>query len=85
MAKRATNVMGIFERPTGSGRWYVRYRKDRIDVRKSFGHNKTAAMAYIDKACILNRTGQGFHTTATMRSVHRAAGMPLIPDNVLLG
>ena len=85
MAKRATKVMGIFERPTGTGRWYVRYRKDRIDVRKSFGHNKTAAMAYIDKACILNRTGQGFHTTATMRSVHRAAGMPLIPDNVLLG
>jgi hypothetical protein len=85
MAKRATKVMGIVERPTSSGRWYVRYRKNRIDVGKSFGHNKTAAMAYIDKARTLNCTGPGFHTTTTMRSVHRAAGMPFIPDNILLG
>ncbi|MGD0905227.1 MAG: hypothetical protein ABR924_20225, partial [Terracidiphilus sp.] len=69
MAKPAAKVKGVFERPAGSGRWYARYRKDGVDVRKSFGRNKAAAMAYLDKARTLKRTGEGVVPSTAKRPV----------------
>jgi integrase len=85
MAKPAAKVKGVFERPAGSGRWYARYRKDGVDVRKSFGRNKAAAMAYLDKARTLKRTGEGVVPSTAKRPVLTAAEMTLAQDGVLLG
>ena len=48
-----------FDPLTGSGSWYAQYRKDRVGIRKPFGRNKAAAVAYLDKARTLKRTGEG--------------------------
>ena len=52
-------VLRGFDPLTGSGSWYAQYRKDRVGVRKPFGHNKAAAVAYLDKARTLKHTGEG--------------------------
>jgi hypothetical protein len=60
MAKIAAYVEGVYERIPGSGIWHARYRQDGKLVRKSFGHNRAAAIAYVEKARTLKRTGEGF-------------------------
>jgi hypothetical protein len=49
MAKIATRVEGVYERVPGSGLWHARYRQDGKLVRKSFGRNRNAAIAYVDE------------------------------------
>jgi integrase len=60
MAKIATRVEGVYERVPGSGLWHARYRQDGKLVRKSFGRNRNAAIAYVEKARTLKRTGEGY-------------------------
>lgn len=60
MAKIAAYVEGVYERIPGSGIWHARYRQDGKLVRKSFGRNRAAAVAYVEKARPLKRTGEGF-------------------------
>jgi len=60
MAKVAAHVEGVYERIPGSGIWHARYRQDGKLVRKSFGRNRAAAIAYVEKARTLKRSGEGF-------------------------
>jgi integrase len=60
MAKIAAQVEGVYERVPGSGLWHARYRQDGKLVRKSFGKNRAAAIAYVEKARTLKRSGEGF-------------------------
>ena len=60
MAKIAAQVEGVYERVPGSGMWHARYRQDGKLVRKSFGKNRAAAIAYVEKARTLKRSGEGF-------------------------
>ena len=60
MAKVAAYVEGVYERELGSGIWHARYRQEGKLVRKSFGTNRAAAVAYVEKARTLKRTGEGF-------------------------
>jgi integrase len=54
------HVEGVYERVPGSGVWHARYRQDGKLVRKSFGRNRNAAIAYVEKAPTLKRSGEGF-------------------------
>jgi integrase len=60
MAKKAAHVEGVYERVPGSGIWHARYRQDGKLVRKSFGRNRAAAIAYVEKARTLKRSGDGW-------------------------
>jgi hypothetical protein len=50
MAKRAAPVEGVYERVVGSGLWYARYWQGGKKVRKAFGRNRDAAIAYLEKS-----------------------------------
>jgi integrase len=75
MARKGTPVEGVYEREKGSGLWYVRYWQDGKKVRKSFGHNRDAAIAYLEKARLLKRTGEGVVPTTAKRPVLTFAEM----------
>lgn len=68
MAKVPARVEGVYERVPGSGIWHARYRQDGKLVRKSFGRNRNAAIAYVEKARTLKRTGEGY-VPSTARAV----------------
>lgn len=68
-------VEGVYERVKGSGRWYARYWQDGQKVRKSFGRDKDAAVAYLEKARLLKRTGEGVVPTTAKRPVLTHAEM----------
>lgn len=55
MARKPAPVEGVYER--GSGIWYARYRMNGKLVRKSFGSDRNAAVAYVEKARTLKRSG----------------------------
>jgi len=69
MARKAAPVEGIYEREEGSGLWYARYFQDGKKVRKSFGRDRDAAIAYLEKARLLKRTGEGVVPTTAKRPV----------------
>lgn len=60
MARRAIQVEGVYERVPGSGLWHARFRQNGKLVRKSFGRDRAAAIAYVEKARTLKRTGEGY-------------------------
>ncbi|MGA2438379.1 MAG: site-specific integrase [Acidobacteriaceae bacterium] len=60
MSRRAGPVEGVFERVAGSGVWYVRFRINGKLVRKSFGADRNSAVAYVEKARTLRRSGDGY-------------------------
>ena len=39
--------------------WYARYRQDGKLVRKAFGRDRSAAVAYVEKVRTLKRSGEG--------------------------
>jgi integrase len=84
MGRRAAQVEGVYEREEGSGRWYVRYWQDGKKVRKSFGRNRAAAIAYLEKARTLKRTGEGVVPSTAKQPVLTAAEMRVAQYNVLL-
>lgn len=65
MAKAKKQVEGVFEKNPGSGVWYVRYRTKGVLVRKAIGTH-SEAIAYIEKARTIRRTGEG-HLPTTAR------------------
>lgn len=69
MARKAEHVAGVYERESGSGLWYVRYWQGKKKVRKSFGRDKAAAVAYLEKARMLQRTGEGIVPTTARKPV----------------
>ena len=84
MGRRAAQVEGVYEREEGSGRWYVRYWQDGRKVRKSFGRNRAAAIAYLEKARTLKRTGEGVVPSTAKQPVLTAAEMRVAQYTVLL-
>lgn len=54
-----SKVKGVYERPKGSNNWSVRYFAQGKWVRKSFGQDKAAAIAYVEKARTIARSGEG--------------------------
>jgi len=59
MPPKAIPVQGVYEREPGSNVWYVRFRVNGKLVRKSFGHNRKAAIQYVEKARSVRTTGEG--------------------------
>jgi integrase len=85
MAKKTETVEGVYEREEGSGRWYARYWQDGKKVRKSFGRDKVAAIAYLEKARLLKRTGEGVVPTTAKRPVLTHAEMKAEVSGVTVG
>lgn len=84
MARKVTPVEGVYQREE-TGRWYARYWQNGKKVRKSFGHNRDAAIAYLEKARTLKRTGEGVVPTTAKRPVLTFAEMKAEASGVTLG
>ena len=69
MARKAEPVEGVYERKAGSGRWYARYWQDGKKVRKAFGRDRAAAIAYLEKARTLKRTGEGMVPSTAKKAI----------------
>jgi len=74
MARKAAPVEGVYQRE-GSDSWYARYWQNGKKVRKSFGRDRDAAIAYLEKARLLKRTGEGEVPTTAKRPVLTFAEM----------
>jgi integrase len=77
-------VEGVYQRK-GSDSWYARYWQDGKKVRKSFGRDKEAAVAYLEKARLLKRTGEGVVPTTAKRPVLTHAEMKAEVSGVTVG
>jgi site-specific recombinase XerD len=77
MAKEAKLVTGVYERPLGSGNWYARYWQGGKKVRKSFGRNRNAAVSYLEKTRLLQRTGEGIVPVTAKKAVMTMAEVKL--------
>jgi hypothetical protein len=73
MARKAAPVEGVYEREAGSGWWYARYWQDGKKVRKAFGRDRAAAIAYLEKARTLKRTGEGMVPSTAKKAVLTSA------------
>jgi integrase len=85
MAKQAAYVEGVYERIPGSGVWHARYRQDGKLVRKSFGRNRAAAIAYVEKARTLKRTGEGWVPSTAKAAPKTKTEMELTGSTVTVG
>jgi site-specific recombinase XerD len=74
MARKVAPVEGVYQRE-GSDSWYARYWQNGKKVRKSFGRDRDAAIAYLEKARLLKRTGEGEVPTTAKRPVLTFAEM----------
>lgn len=59
MPKPPAPVRGVFQRNDGNGNWYARFRVDGKLVKKSFGQDRAAAIAYVEKTRTLRLIGEG--------------------------
>jgi hypothetical protein len=62
MPEQPARVMGVYERVPGSDVWAARLRVKGKLVRKSFGRGpegRAAAIAWVEKAGMIRRTGEG--------------------------
>ena len=59
MPRPPAPVRGVFQRQDGSGNWYARFRLDGKLIKKSFGQDRSEAVAYVEKTRTLRRTGEG--------------------------
>jgi integrase len=84
MARKPLNVEGVYQR-SGKGSWYVRYFVNGKKVRKSFGSDRAAAVAYAEKTRTILRDGQGVVPTSAKQSVRTSAELITAPDEVTLG
>lgn len=69
MAKAPAAVEGVYEREVGSGFWYARYRVNTKLVRKSFGRDREAAVAWVEQARSLLRKGEGVVPTSSKQPI----------------
>jgi integrase len=58
MARKKTDISGVFEKIAGSGIWYIRYRAAGKSVRKRVG-TRPAAIELLNKVRLIGLTGQG--------------------------
>jgi integrase len=60
MPRPPAPVKGVYQRNDDPSRsWYARVRVEGTLVKKSFGRDRAAAIAYVEKARTLRRTGEG--------------------------
>ncbi|WP_433972761.1 tyrosine-type recombinase/integrase [Tunturiibacter lichenicola] len=69
----------------GKGSWYVRYFVNGKKVRKSFGNDRSAAIAYIEKTRTILRDGQGIVPTSAKQVVRTSAELASASGEVTLG
>lgn len=73
MPRPPTPVKGVYQRDDDpSGAWYARIRVDGKLVKKSFGNDRGAAVAYVEKARTLRRSGEG-HIPKNAKSMPKTA------------
>lgn len=85
MARRPAPVEGVYERVPGSGLWHARYRQHGKLVRKSFGRDRAAAIAYVEKARTLKRSGEGVVPATAKEPVRSFAEMDAAQKGVTVG
>ena len=85
MGRKPAKVEGVYERVPNEGIWSARYRKDGKVVRKSFGRDRDAAVAFIEKARTIKRTGEGTVPSSARLPVRTFSEMAIAQDGVLLG
>jgi hypothetical protein len=67
MAKQPAPVEGVYERVVGTGKWYGRYYLNDSQVRKSFGRDWVAAVAWVEAARTVKRSGRVSGTECSSR------------------
>jgi integrase len=73
MPRPPAPVKGIYQRQDDpSGNWYARFRVDGKLVKKSFGHDRAAAIRYVEKARTLRRDGEG-HVPKSAKGLPKTA------------
>lgn len=87
MAKQPKAVTGVYERVPGSDLWSARIRVDGKLVRKSFGHGpkgRVDAIAWVEKARTIKRTGEGVLPKTAKRPVLTTAEIAVLgnPDAI---
>ena len=90
MARRPSAVTGVYERVPGSDIWSARIRAGGKLVRKSFGRGprgRTEAIAWVEKARTIKRTGEGVLPTTAKRPVLTTAEVSVLgnPNAVTVG
>lgn len=72
MARKPKPVAGVYEREPGSDIWHARIRVSGKLVRKSFGKGtagRADAIAWVEKARTIKRTGEGVLPATAKRPV----------------
>lgn len=83
MAKRPKQVAGVYERVPDGGTWCARIRVNGKLVRKSFGlgpKGRADAIAWVEKARTIRRTGEGVLPTTAKRAVLTTAEVAILGD-----
>ena len=84
MAKRPAPVSGVYERTPGSDIWSARIRVNRKLVRKSFGRGprgRADAIAWVEKARTIKRTGEGVLPATAKRPVLTTAEVAALGES----
>ncbi len=83
MPKRPRAVVGVYERVAGSDIWSARIRVNGKLVRKSFGRGpqgRADAVAWVEKARTIKRTGEGVLPATAKRPVLTTAEVAVLGD-----
>lgn len=83
MARKPAPVSGVYERILGSDIWSARIRVNRKLVRKSFGRGpkgRADAIAWVEKARTIRRTGEGVLPATAKRPVLTTAEVAVLGD-----
>jgi len=83
MPRRPTPVSGVYERVAGSDVWSARIRVNGKLVRKSFGlgpRGRAKAIAWVEKARTIRRTGEGILPATAKRPVLTTAEVAVLGD-----
>jgi len=84
MARRAKQVEGVYENVPKSGIWYARLRVNGKLVRKAIG-TRAEAIAYIEKARTIKRTGGGVLSTSAKQPARTFSELEKTGSEVTVG
>uniref|UniRef100_A0A7V4XSD5 Site-specific integrase n=1 Tax=Acidobacterium capsulatum TaxID=33075 RepID=A0A7V4XSD5_9BACT len=87
MPRKPAPVTGVYERVPGSDIWCARIRVDGKLVRKSFGSGpkgRADAVAWVEKARTIKRTGEGVLPTTAKRPVLTTAEVAVLGDGTAI-
>lgn len=87
MPRKPAPVTGVYERVSGSDIWCARIRVDGKLVRKSFGcgpKGRADAVAWVEKARTIKRTGEGVLPSTAKRPVLTTAEVAVLGDGTAI-